>query len=326
MLRLLEHTPAAQSIVPVSRLQAMLNTYQQDWLTGVVQIAWAADTRTLLLLVDGKIVSAYLLTEETRKAISPSDLSAHMSAETLTVRALTLPREGVHTVKSLLEWYPPAEIASVETSALEGQLNAWSTREIPGVVHLIWPDAKGFVMLPGNTPPEQALFMTERRVEYGRAGLDAIHSHSEGPCTLAYYMAPADIAAMREVSLLQKAFDSLVNAVIQRYTEIVGSHMARALILDLNAHTHASGWNIRLSTTGVADDQEFRNPDAAAQAYRSLLNDLMAHMAIVIGKRLAGALVLEASIQLGSAVQKAIQTHSLIPTTTIRRDLYGRSV
>ncbi len=327
MMPLFEHAPATQSIVRVSRLQAMLNTYQQDWLTGVVQIAWAADTRALLLFVDGKIVSAYLLTEETRKAISPSDLSAHMSAETLTVRALTLPREGVHTVESLLEWYPPAEIASVETSALEGQLNAWSTREIPGVVHLIWPDAEGFVMLPGNTPPEQALFMTERRVEHGRAGLAAIHSHPEGPCTLAYYMAPADIAAMRgEVSLLQKAFDSLVNAVIQRYTEIVGSHMARALILELNAHAHASGWNVRLSTTGVADAQEFGNPDAAAQVYRSLLNDLIEHMAIVIGKRLAGALVLEASIQLGSAAQKAIQTHALIPAKTIRYDLYGRSV
>jgi len=125
---------------------------------------------------------------------------------------------------------------------------------------------------------------------------------------------------------LQKAFDSLVNAVIQRYTEIVGSHIARTLILDLNARAHASGWNIRLSTTGVADAQEFGNPDAAAQVYRSLLNDLIEDMGILIGKRLAGALVLEASIQLGSAVQKTIQTHALIPAKTIRHDLYGRSV
>ena len=326
MLRLLEHIPATQSAVPASRLPVMLNTYQQDWLTGVVQIAWTADARALLLFVDGTITNSYLLTGEARAEISPSDLPAHVSAETLTVRTLALPREGVRAVGSLLEWHPPAEVLSIEADAVEGQLNAWGMQEAAGVIHLAWPDAEGLVALPGNATPDQAIFMTNRRVERGAAGLTAVRTHREGLCTLARYAAPAGVAALRgEMALLQTTLDSLVNTVIQRYTELVGSHMARTLVLDLNAHAHASGQNVRITSTGV-EAQAFDDLESAAQAYRSLLNDLIEHMAVVIGKRLAGVLVFEVSIQLDSAVQKTIQAYSLVPATTIRRDLYGRTI
>jgi hypothetical protein len=326
MLRLLEHTPATQSAIPTSRLQVMLNTYQQDWLTGVVRIAWAADARALLLFVDGTITNTYLLTGETCADIPSADLPAHISTETLTVRSHTLPREGVRVVESLLEWYPPADVVSIEAGAVEGQLSAWGAQAATGLIHLTWPDAEGLVILPGNMPPDQGIFMTDRQIESGTAALTAIYNHRGGPCTLARYTAPAGVTALHgEMTLLQTTFDSLVNTLVQRYTKLVGSHMARTLILDLNARAHASGWNVRITSTGV-EAQAFDGLESAAQAYRSLLNDLIEHIAVVIGKRLAGVLVLESSIQLGSAAQKAIQTHALIPAITIRRDLYGRNL
>ncbi len=120
MIRLFEHALSTQSTIPVSRLQVVLNTYQQDWLTGIVQIAWAPESQRLfLLLTDGTITNVYLLTGETSTLIPPSDLKTYISAETLIVRTLVLPPEGLHTIKSLLEWYPPVESLTVETHTLK---------------------------------------------------------------------------------------------------------------------------------------------------------------------------------------------------------------
>jgi hypothetical protein len=326
MLHLLEHAPAAQSTVPASRLLVMLNTYQQDWYTGAVQISSAAGARALLLFVDGTSTSAYLFSGETPVQIPPPDLPARIAAETLTVRSLALPREGVRIVESLLEWYPPAEAVSVEAGDVEGQLNAWGAQVAASVIHLTWPEAEGLVTLSGSMPPAQCIFMTGRQIETGAAALAAIYSRRGEQCTLARYTAPASVAALRgEMALLRTAFNSLTTAVIQRYTELVGSHMARTLILDLNARAHASGWNVRIASADV-EIQAFDGPESAARVYRSLLSDLIERIAVIIGKRLASMLVLESSIQLDSAAQKAIQTHRLIPAVTIRRDLYGRSM
>lgn len=328
MMPLLEHAPATRSIVPASHLQVMLNTYQQDWLTGIVQIAWAsANERLFLLLASGTITNAYLVTGETSTPISPSDLKSRISAETLIVHTLALPPEGLHTVKSLLEWHPPVESLNIEPHDLEGQLNAWSVQGIAGVAHIAWPDAEGFVLLSGENPPNHAVYTTEKHVETGTAGLYAIYAHAVSPCTLTRYAAPADYVTKRQdLALLQRTFGSLISAVLQRYTELVGRYMTQMLILELNTHAHASGWKVSITDTGIADAHASEEPEVIAQAYRSLLADLIERMAVVIGKRLAGVLVMEASIPLGSAAQQVIQTYSLIPTTTIRRDLYGRSI
>ncbi len=327
MIHLLEHAPAAQSVVPLSRLPMMLDAYRQDWLTGVVRIAWGADAAALFLFAEGALTSAYLLIGETPAEIPLPDLQARISAETISASAVSLPRESIHLIRSVLEWYPPTETATVETSALERQIGTWSTQTTAGVIHLEWPDAEGFVLLPGNAPSDMALFMTEKRIERGAAGLAAIYAHSEALCTLALYVPPAKVLALQgELDALRKTFTTLVNTVMRRYTELVGGHVARTLMLDLSARAQVGGWNIRLANTGVTEAQAFKEPDEAARAYRSLLNDLIEDMAVVIGKRLAGMLVLETSIQLDSAAQKMIQAYSLVPTTTIRRDLYGRNI
>jgi len=74
MIHSLERTPATQIAVPTSRVQAMISTHQQDSLTGIIEVEWAPDARILLLLVEGTIPGAYLLTEETCEKVSPAEL------------------------------------------------------------------------------------------------------------------------------------------------------------------------------------------------------------------------------------------------------------
>ena len=198
---------------------------------------------------------------------------------------------------------------------------------MPGLAPTPCPNAEGFVCLSGKNPPNQAVYTTGKHIETGSAGLAAIYSHFASPCTLTRYAAPADyVTKHQDIALLQKTFDSLTGAVFRRYTELVGSYMTQMLILELNTRAHAAEWKVRITDSGIVDTHAFEEPDAAAQAYRSLLDDLIERMAVVVGKRLAGMLVLEASIQLDSAAQQAIQRYSLVPATAIRRDLYGRSI
>lgn len=318
MIHSLERTPATQIAVPTSRVQAMISTHQQDSLTGIIEVEWAPDARILLLLVDGTIPGAYLLTEETCEKVSPAELANLVPTEKVTVRTLVLPPEGVHAVRSLLEWYPPAEEMAAETSTIESWLKTWGARAAAGAVHITWPDAEGFITLSGGSPPKQVVFVTAQRVESGTDGLAAIYAHTTGACTLARYAPPADAATpQEEVPLLHAAFASLVDKAVQRYTELVGSRLAESLMFDLNDQAYANEWNIRITSAGVTDTHTFEMPDTAAYVYRSLLNELVVHTSAVIGKRLVSKLFLEAASQLGSDAQEAVQTYSVIPATVM---------
>lgn len=326
MIDLLRHTPATPVSIPAQQLQSTLNSYEQDLLTGIVKVERAAAATTLLLFIEGIVPAAYSVTGETRKRVSPSDLAALPPEESITLRVLALPTEGVQAVRMLLEWCPPAEKVTGETSVIWEQIGRWAALEAASVIHVTWPDAEGFVTLTGGTAPNEAFMITATQVTSGPAGLAAAKSHSKNPCTLARHTATADDSAEEKITLLHTAFDSLVDAVVQRYAELVGSHLAETLMSDLNAQARANQWEIKIAGTGIVDTHAFRKPEAAAQVYRSLLAGLVEHTSAVIGRRLANLLVLEAGVQLSTGSQQAIQTYSLIPAKDMRHELYQKSI
>jgi hypothetical protein len=312
MIQLLARAPAIQDEVIASHLLAAVEANEQAWLTGLVEISLTPAMRVVLLLVEGTALDTYLVTEMACEQISLARLAELLPAGSLMVRTLALPLEGVRMAQMLLEWHPPIETILTTTAAIPKYLDGWHTDPASYIVHIIWPDAEGLVALPGG-----AVFVSGERVEVGDAGLAAIATHPASGCTLTRYAARTAASRREQTIPLHTAFVLLINSVLERYTELVGFKLADALAFDFNRKADRKGWHIKLTTNGVTDTHGFATPDAAASAYRSLIGNLIEHMTVVIGARLARAVILEAVSTLDFSAQQILQTYSMVPSGSV---------
>lgn len=297
----------------ISAAQAadVLSACESDALTGLVELVRAPEVQVVVLFVEGLVLDAYRIEQDASQKVEPTALN--LPPGEVTVRTLSLPLEGVRMAKVLLEWHPPVESLTVQTSSILGCLQNWSAQPTTSVVHIAWADAEAMVILPGGVLPASALFVEESRVLGDAAGLDAIYAHAEGACRLARYAAQrADIAEQEQITRLRTAFGLLVDPLIVRYAELLGQSMANALLLDLNGAAAAYNWRIKFTTNGLMDTQTFKIPQEAVQAYTTLWGKLLDHMTVVIGARLTSSLVAQAFGGLGPQFQQALRVHGLI--------------
>lgn len=315
MLDLFVHAPATQRDVPVLDLATIKRLGESDSLTGILEINCTPDARLTLLFVQGEISSAYWLTAADCKPISPDHLTELLPSELATVRILSLPAEGLHAAKSLLDWLPPVEVMPVEASTIARHLGAWAARPTAGIVHILWPDAEGFVSLPGGSLPNSALFVTDEQIKSDAAGREAIYTHPGQSCTLAYYEMRAAVSHLQQdqITHLRTAFALLVESVVVRYAGVLGQNMAVSLMSDLSGTAKVNGWNITGTIDGIADTHPFETIDAAARAYTVLVEKMIEHMSTVIGVRLAGVFVFDRLNQLDPQSQQALRTHCTGP-------------
>jgi hypothetical protein len=287
-----------------------VQTCEENSLTGILEIKYAPDVQITLLVVEGIILDAYRLAAAACEKISPDHLSSLLPSGMTSVRTLSLPLEGVRVAKVLLDWHPPVEVIQAETSAIVRHIDTWGARPITSTLHITWPDAEGFIILPGSSPPRGAIYVSGGQIKGDAAGLEAICAHSTGPCTLARYEARTDVAALQEqIARLRTAFALLVDPVIVRYTELLGQSMAQALMFDLSDTALAKGWHIKFTTNGIADTHTFETLDAAVRAYNTLLAKMLEHITVVIGARLTSAFVVEESNRLSPQFQQILRTH-----------------
>jgi len=312
MIQLFAHAPATQKEVAASHLLTDLEANQQEWQTGLVEINLTPTMRFVLLLVEGMVLETYLATETACEQISLGRLADLLPAGSVMVRTVTLPLEGVRMAQMLLEWHPPIETVAAETAAIQKYLDGWRTDPATHAVHIAWPDAEGLVARPGS-----AVFVSGERVEVGDAGLAAIAAHPAPMCTLARYEARTATLQQEQTIPLRTAFVLLINSVLERYAELVGFKLADVLAVNLNLKADSKGWRIKITSNGVTDTHSFATPNAAAGAYQSLIGDLIEHMTVIIGARLAKAVVLETVGTLDSRAQQILQTYSMVPSGSV---------
>lgn len=310
MIDLFVHAPATQHDIPTSNLPAFVQTCEENSLTGILEIKYAPDAQIALLFMEGIILDAYRLAAAACEKIPSDNLLALLPPGTASVRTLNLPLEGVRVAKVLLDWHPPIEVMQAETGDVAHHLEAWGARPITSTAHITWPDAEGFVILPGSLPPRGAIYVSNGQIKGDAAGLEAIYAHPTKLCTLARYEARTDVAALQEqITHLRTAFALLVDPVVVRYTEMLGQSMAQALMFDVSDAALAKGWRIKLTTNGIADTHTFETFDASVRAYNTLLEKMLEHMTVVIGTRLTNAFIVEEINQLNPQLQQVLRTH-----------------
>lgn len=296
------------------KVEDLLGNYQSDGLTGIVQLNSGA-TRIAILLVEGMIILACRPEEERCERIAITEMEPLLPEPQCQISTRILPVEGVRIAKAMLEWYPPAESVTLKDAELSKQLNRWSLEPTVNVLHILWEQAEGCLLFPGEAPPSSAIYLTAgQQIRAGQAAIDAIRQHAAPSCTVIRYAAPqAAELPPEQIVPLRLAFAELVDNVIIRYTNLVGKGLSNTLILELNAKAQGNGWQIRISSSGVTDTHKFTNLEVARQSYRALLQELRNHMGLVVGTSLSQALLQETAIDLTPENQRALQTHRLLP-------------
>lgn len=271
--------------VSQGQLQALLSIYQQDSLTGIVQLTPVQSTGEffVLLYVEGKLFrlyqhlsKGYVRHDETHawNAILPSkdmDLLSHQFSPRF-IRPLQVIFEAAKT----------GDTSKVATQAVIEKIQMLEKKPNPLLAHFHWPSADGFALIPGNgLPSRQLLFWSPNH----SSGIPNFTRWPETECTLTTYEVNAASTAWHE-NCLALGLDYLYEQIFIRYDELVGSSMVSRLEEQLNTVSRMQGWKISFTGHTLNDTHFFSSMSDMRIAYRTLLMSGQRHISSVVGEKL----------------------------------------
>ncbi len=301
---------AAEQDLPTHNLESLLERYLNDALTGLVEFSGGGEHLITLLIAGTPILSCRM--QELRcERIANTGLATGLPTTRCRIRTSILPTEAVHIAKAMLEWGPPVEIFTAKTSALPELIHQWSSQSQSQVIHILWESAEGYLRFAGATSPSNTFYLTTGQLRTEQDGLTTILNHPETSCVVMRYTTVQQEHTQEQLISLQQAFGALVNMLVTRYANLVGRGLSNTLMLEFNAIAIKNTWQIRLTTAGVTNTQQFTNPLSAQQSYQLLLQELRNHMSLVVGARLVETLTREALIDLAPEAQQTLRQYPL---------------
>ncbi len=323
MIQCFPYVAASVERGPFSQVRTVVESFQKTLKTGLVAFEWS-ESQAILLFVEGQVVGGELLHNHTCKKITLDELWLYGEggkAPTVLARAVSLPAQSVHTrqavraLKRALEWYPPQQSLAFEgpaaTAALNQAVNAAAYGR-DGLLHLIWQDAEGYILLLGGSPAaSEAVFITGSTFESGAAALQKAVAPRSGALTLEFYAAGPATSAYQQV-MLQKALAQLLQGIFARYQKLVGSNLTTALGAEINHLLQAKKYYLEFVGNQLIDTHVFASGGAAIQVYRSLFKIILEHIVDVIGAGLTSSIVMEVFKSLQSEDQQTIRESPLM--------------
>ena len=286
----LTRASSQRRVLSVSAWPDIIRELQRRQFTGLVEVR-GGEHSVIYLLADGSIVETYQQQGEsiftrTTAALPPP------RGEEIVVETFALPLDGVRAMKTLIEQGTPSQTKWMTTAGLEPFCRAIS-RQMTGVVHVVWQSAEGFLLLSGSSAL-RGVFVRGQETINGPQGLAAIFAQNETACHIHIYQEESLVAnpdQHEEYILWRRAFTTFADGLLFEYTRLVGRRLGNSVILELNRVTRERGWSIRFSLNGTTETHQFAHQDEMRRVYQTLLHLLVGHMSIVVGDQLALALV-----------------------------------
>ena len=299
--------------VSSSELQFMLKLFQQDLKTVLLEVSYSPEDKIFLLLNDGKISCAYSAKEDRITRRSLLNLSTlFQGRDHGAIRVCELVPSSFGAVRTILEQSHSSNTFPSSTAALPGTIQKWQANPEPSLVHIRWPNAEGFVFIPGNNfSARQYVFVTEGKSSDSAAAVSMFSHWSEVECTISQYTSDSQSEIWRENSL-QLGFALLIEQIIRRYEDLVGHSLSSKLEDSLNRLSQAQSWSISIVNTSVDDVQLFDSIDHAATAYQTILYLASRQISEVIGSRLFDEAVNASMDSLGGQLRQAVEDNELI--------------
>jgi len=291
----------------------MLKLFQQDLKTALLEISYSPEDKIFLLLNDGKISCAYLAKEDRITRRSLLNLSTlFQDRDHGAIRVCELVPSSFGAVKTILEQSHSSNTFPSSTTALPGIIQKWQANPEPSLVHIRWPNAEGFVFIPGNHfSARQYVFVTEGNSSDSAAAVSMFSHWSETEYTISQYAHDSQLEIWKENSL-QLGFSLLIEQVMRRYEELVGHMLSSKLEDSLNRLSQAQSWGISIVNASVDDVHLFDSIDHAATAYRTVLDLVARQISVVIGARLFDEAINVGMDSLGSPLRQAVEDNDLV--------------
>lgn len=304
--------PNRRSASP-SELQFMLRLFQQDLKTGLLEISYPSNEKIFLLIKGGKVSCIYLVDGDqvTRCPLS-NQLSLFQGRDQGLVRVCELAPSSLGAVRTIFEQNHSSNTLDSPTAALSGMIQKWQALSEPSLVHIRWPNAEGFVFIPGNHfSARQYAFVSEDNQSDSAAAVSMFSHWSEPECIISQYRDNGETEIWKENNL-QLGFALLLEHSLRRYDELAGHSLSSKLQDALNRLSQAQSWNIIVANTSVDDVQIFETRKDAALAYRAIFDLASRHIIQVIGSRLFTETVEMSLAGLSGQLRQALEDNNLV--------------
>ncbi len=215
-------------------------------------------------------------------------------------------------MRTIIEQKLISNTQTLVTSNLSEYIHKWETSPVPSFVHIRWPNAEGFVFIPGNNfSARQYAFLSEDKLSDAAAAVSMFSHWSEPECVVSQYMPDEDLAIWRENSL-QLGVSLLLEYSLRRYDDLAGHSLSVKMDDSINRLCRSNSWNIIVGNMTVDDVHIFATLNDAASAYRAIFDLTARQITQVIGSRLFNETIEMGSAGLSMPLRKAINDHRLV--------------
>jgi hypothetical protein len=300
-------------LVSPHQLQTMLKLSQQDLMSGLVEISFGSDEQILLLLNGGRIAAGYRYEGEVAAGVSLPEVAVLLAGDSPgAIRVCPLAPPFLRALKTIMGQSHSAQTIPSGGSTIPQLIQQTQALEAPCLLHVFWPNAEGFVFVPGNNfPARQYAFLTEGQPSDSAAAVSMFSRWSEADCVVWQYPDDPALEIWKENDL-QLGFALLVEHLVHRYEVLVGHLLSRKLEDSLNRLSRSHAWSITISNTAVDDVQLFDSLDDAVVAYRLYFDLVSQQIGGMIGTRLFNEALENGLDGLSGSLRQAVQNAGLV--------------
>lgn len=297
--------------VSPGQLQALLSVYQQDLLTGLVRLSLpqSKEDFVILLYAEGQIIRLYQHLAHGYVRHEPISRNAILPKVDADLQAYQFPARFLRPLQGLFEQTRVIdETLTVSTPNVVDTVRRLEKSAEPLLAHFHWPNADGFVLVPGNG-------LTSRQLMFWSPGqpttVPNFFRWGEPECTLTTYAGNMESKAWRE-NYLMMGLDFLYEKIFQRYDDLVGASMVSRLEEQLNSVSRMQGWKISFAGRALEDNHFFSSLGDMRIAYRSLLLAGQRHISAVVGERLFEETLFGAVNTLSPTLRTTLQMDNIL--------------
>jgi hypothetical protein len=304
----------AQTSISAGQLPAVLQHYQSDLQTGLVDLSYPNDRRDHLLFVRGDLVNVYREAENQIERLDPSSWNETLSNSqpAVLLRALALTPQAVRIVKILIEQGQDKRNVSTTRLPLEAQFKSWVEHPVPALAQIRWPSAEALALLPGEgIQPRYTLFVAADQILHSTGNLMALYGWKEPYRSAVLFSSQPSTVAWTEY-LLHYSFSWLVTHLLERFEELTGHLLLNNMLREINFTTTAHGWSVQFHRSSITDQTIFPSPSAAAKVYSRLLEIVFGQIEAVLGLDLLNLLVRESVSRLSRPCRVILNEYLMI--------------
>ncbi len=292
----------------------MLRINYQYFLTGLIEIQYAAEELLVLLISEGKDAGAFNIFGNNCIEIDPGEIHSYWKSGNGSIRSISLPRTAVRVARQVLEWSPPAQTIQAENrEVLSDYIETCKAQRANGLFHFLWPRSEGYLTLHSGQPmPMDSVFSQPTGADSGAACLNLILDNTDRPCRITY-LESRQGSLSYQLQTLRIAIGKLLAVILESYTKQLGPGLAKTLVSDINQAMRSKAWYLQIVGDQLEDTHVFSDLKEALGAYQTMMKHMTVHLYNAAGKTGTHELLSGAFNSMQPPLQQTIQKYALLP-------------